>query len=63
VEGEVNQAMVLGHNVVQVGMVRTVFGPVLPSAMLWERNFQSAVFSLASSEIPCSLPLFQLAWL
>jgi hypothetical protein len=30
VEGEVNQGMVLGHNVVQVGMVRTVFGPVLP---------------------------------
>jgi hypothetical protein len=63
VEGEVNQGMVLGQNVVQVGMVRTVFGPVLPLVMLWKRNFQSIVFSLASSEIPCSLPLFQFAWL
>jgi hypothetical protein len=44
-------------------MVRTIFGPVLPPVMLWERNFQSAIFSPASSEIPCSLPLFQFAWL
>jgi hypothetical protein len=63
VEGEVNQGMVLGHNVVQFGMVRTVFGPVLAPVMLWERNFQSTIFSLVSSEIPCSLPLFKFAWL
>jgi hypothetical protein len=63
VEGEVNQAMVLGQNVVQVGMVRTVFGPILPPAMIWEKNFQSVVFSLVPSEIPCSLPMLQFAWL
>jgi hypothetical protein len=63
VQGEVNQGMVLGHNVVQVSMVRTVFGPVLRPVMIWERNFQSTVFSLVSSEIPCSLPLLQFAWL
>jgi hypothetical protein len=63
VQGEVNQGLVLGHNVVQVGMVRTVFGPALPPIMIWERNFQSSILSLVSSEIPCSLPLLQFAWL
>jgi hypothetical protein len=53
---EVNQNLHMGHNHLQVGIVRTFIGPALPPSLLWERNFKSSVFSLIANEV--HKPLF-----
>jgi hypothetical protein len=41
----------------QIGVVRTFFGPELPPALLWERKFKQSTFSLFYTDI--QKPVFQ----
>jgi hypothetical protein len=55
---EVNQLQVPGvqhMEVVQVGRVLTVFGPVRPPQMVWDSIFQSMMPALLSKTIPLSM--------
>jgi hypothetical protein len=50
-DDEVNQEVHMGYNQIQVGLVRTFYGLVLPPSMLWERNFKHSVLSLFVPEV------------
>jgi hypothetical protein len=50
-DGEVNQLAHVVQQPLQIGVVRTFFGPELPPALLWERNFKQSTFSLFYADI------------
>jgi hypothetical protein len=50
-EGEVNQLVPVGQHQLQIGVVRTYFGPELPPALLWERNYKLSTLSLLYNDI------------
>jgi hypothetical protein len=56
-EGEVNQLAHVVQLTLQIGVVRTFFGPELPPALLWDRNFKHSTYSLFYADI--QKPVFQ----
>ena len=58
---EVQQPMLNIHPVgpldlINLGIVRVFYGPVLPPAMIWERSFKSLLPEFAIWNVPCWLP-------
>jgi hypothetical protein len=62
-DDEVNQEVQMGYNQIEVGLVRTVFGPVLPPSMLWERNFKCSVLALFVPDVQKSVFQFSFSLL